>query len=509
MFRNKLIFGDNLEVMRELPNRSVNIICADPPFNSGRKYCTFFDNQAHEEAFSDTWNYDIVTQDIREDIRVRTGGSEEDHGHIYGAVENALTGFDYLLQKKRTGNKGAMRSYLTYMAPRLIEAYGLLADNGSFYLHCDPSASHYLKGMMDAIFDQANNGKNKYFQNDIIWSYRRWSGRSARYQRMHDNILFYTKGPDYTWNQPMEAKAPGSRMFKQWNVKDPVTGKMKTHYDKSIPDTETNMRDVWEISRLQSKARERLGYPTQKPVKLYKRMIEASSNEGDVVFDPFCGCGTTIDAAHGLKRNWIGIDLTICALDPMQYRLMDRYDLRSYIDYDVEGYPTNMEELREFAKHPKRKYDTEIWMVTRVGLRPTKKTRDGGIDGVGHFTYWVPEGMRKTDARIMAEAKTGNFNLKDVGYFRTAIQDNKATAGVFITLDPVTKGMRELADREGEFEHNGIKYPRLQFWQITQEYFDNPDSINKYIRLPKRIEVRKKAERHDPDNQMEMDVAAG
>ena len=493
---NKLIFGDNLEAMREMENRSVNIICTDPPFNSGRKYCTFFDNQAHEEAFSDTWSYDYTTRELREDIKMRAGGSEENHSHIYSAVDNALTGFDYLLQKKQTGNKGATRSYLTYMAPRLVEAYGLLKDNGSFYLHCDPSASHYLKGMMDAIFDQANNGKNRYFQNEIIWSYRRWSGKAQRYQRMHDCILFYTKGSDHTWNWPMEPKANGSRMYKQWNVKDPVTGKMKTHYDKSIPDTETNMRDVWDIPRLQSKARERLGYPTQKPRVLYERMIKSSSNPGDVVFDPFAGCGTTIDAAQVLNRNWIGIDLTICALDPMQYRLTDRHNLKPYIDYAVEGYPTNMEELRQFVDHPRRKYDAEIWLVTRVGLRPTKKSRDGGYDGYAHFSHWVPEGMKKSEARIMAEVKTGNFTLNDVKAFRTTMQDNNATAGVFITLNAVSKNMREVAEREGQFEHNGIKYDRLQFWRVTQEYFDNPDSINKYIRLPKPIEARKKAERH-------------
>ena len=540
MSKNKLYFGDNLEVMREMDNNSVNLFCADPPFNSGKTYCTFFDSQAQEDAFTDIWGYDDTTDEIRRDIRNKARGPEEKNGHVYAAVENALKGFDYLLQKKRTGNKGTMLSYLTYMAPRLVEGHRLLKDTGSFYLHCDPSASHYLKAMLDAIFDQKNNGKNVHFRNEIIWSYNKWTGKGDYFPRNHDIILSYSKTDELTFNPILNkemseqmksnrkkgyvrqiSKNRGTKQLTIYDRTNPKaikqinSGEFEPHQIKYLEnqsvETTTKVPDVWEFPRLGPNSSERLGYPTQKPRALYEQIIKAASNPGDLVFDPFCGCGTTIDAAQALNRHWVGIDLTICALDPMQERLMDRYDLKPYIDYEVIGYPTNMEELNGFIEHPKRRYDAEIWLVTRVGLKPTKPTGDGGYDGIGHFTYWVPEGMLKTEARIMAEVKTGNFSLGDVRSFRTAMRDKNATAGVFITCSKeVTKGMKEEAVKEGEFEHNGIKYPRLQFWHVTQEYFDNPDSINKYVRLPKPIQARKKSERHIPESdQMEMDIAAG
>ena len=493
MYKNKIYFGDNFTVMRDLPTTSIDLICTDPPFNSARNYNIFLDSKAQKQVFTDIWKWDESSEEIRENIEDLAKTNE-----IYNALQNTLNGYDLIFQEKQIGHKGAMRSYLTFMAPRIAEMHRLLKDTGSIYLHCDSSASHYLKGIMDTVFSE------RHFQNEIIWSYRRWSGKSKRYQRMHDCILFYTKGPDHTWNQPMEPKANGSRMYKQWNKKDPVTGKMKTYYDKSIPDTETNMRDVWEISRLQSKAKERLGYPTQKPVSLYERMIKASSNENDIVLDPFAGCGTTIDAAQGLKRNWIGIDLTLLALEPIKDRLLDRHDLKPHIDYDIEGYPTNMEEVRLLINNYKRYHDFSNWAVTRLGLSPTKNVGDGGYDGVGHFTLWTPKEMKDSSCKIIAEVKSGKPTLTQVRAFCRAIDKNKATAGVFITLEKVTKGMKEEAESMGKFEDNGKTYPRLQFWQITDEYFDDLTLINRVIKLPRVIRSTKKAERHISGNQMEI-----
>ena len=250
--------------------------------------------------------------------------------------------------------------------------------------------------------------------------------------------------------------------------------------------------------------RERLGYPTQKPLALYERMIKASSNEGDIVLDPFCGCGTTIDAAHTLNRQWMGIDITILALDPMRQRLADRHGLEPSVDYQIEGYPTNMQEVHRLLKEgDKRKYhDFSNWAVTRLGLNPTKDVGDGGHDGVGHVTLWNPQVMKETDAHILAEVKTGKPTITQVRAFCQVMNEKSAEIGIFITLEPVSAGMRQQAEMMGRFDHNGQTYPRLQFWQLDDTYFENPDSINTLVRLPAewRIRPTQKSERHF-DNQ--------
>ena len=268
------------------------------------------------------------------------------------------------------------------------------------------------------------------------------------------------------------------------------------------------IEDVWSDIPNLTNEKERSGYPTQKPTKLYKRMIQASSNEGDIIFDPFCGCGTTIDAAESLERDWIGIDLTLLALEPIQERLLENHALRPNIDYDIEGYPTNMEEVHLLVNDRKKYHDFSNWAVTRLGLKPTKNVGDGGFDGVAHFTVWIPEGMKQNEGRIMAEVKSSKPSLAQVRAFCHSMTKNNATAGVFITLHKVSSGMLEEAGSMGTFEHNGITYPRLQFWQITQEYFDNPESINRAISLPKAIKASQKTGKQMKDSQIEMDLAA-
>ena len=167
------------------------------------------------------------------------------------------------------------------------------------------------------------------------------------------------------------------------------------------------MRDIWELSMLGRSSKERTGYPTQKPLALLNRIITVSSNKGDLVFDPFAGCGTTIDSAQALERYWIGIDITLLALEPIQKRILERHKLEPHVHYDVQGYPTNMQEVYELVKNRKRYHDFSDWAVTRLGLKPTKKTGDGGYDGVGHFTLWIPEGMERTSGTVMAEVKSG------------------------------------------------------------------------------------------------------
>lgn len=254
-----------------------------------------------------------------------TGADFSYNAEVGDVVLEKLPGAIEELAYRDTWQDG-MGSYCQMMWDRLRLAYDLLSDTGSIYVHCDPTAGHYLRMLMEAIFGTEN------FRNDIIWSYRRWTGKSKKFQNMHDMLLFYVKydSSPYIWNQPMEPKAGGTPKYKRWNEFDPVTGKLVTKSDKSIEVTETSMRDVWEISRLQSAAKERVEYPTQKPEALLERIIGASCNPGDLVLDFFAGSGTTLAAAEKLGRRWIGADLGRYAIHTTRKRLLDIPDCRPF-----------------------------------------------------------------------------------------------------------------------------------------------------------------------------------
>ncbi len=347
---NKLYFGDNLEVMREFESDSVDLIATDPPFNSGRNYNIFLDNsKAQKKAFADIWTWDSAAQDQRAEIEKRS-----QRGGAYEALDNALKGYDLVLQNAVSGNKAAMRAYLAFMGPRLAEMHRILKPSGSVYLHCDPSASHYLKGIMDAVWDQDNCSRNQFFRNEIIWHYT-GGGRAKRYySRKHDVLLYYTKldNFDHCFNID-EIRVPYKETsgFAKGGIVSKSGKKYKPH-PKGTP-----VDDVWDIPIINPLSKERLGYPTQKPFDLYERIVKASSKEGDAVLDPFAGCGTTIDAAHALNRRWIGIDLTILALEPMQKRLLERHGIKPHVNYQIFGYPTNLQEAQKLAEHPRRKHD--------------------------------------------------------------------------------------------------------------------------------------------------------
>ena len=492
--KNKLYFGDNLEVLREFESDSVDLIATDPPFNSGRDYNIFLaDSKAQKKAFADIWTWDAAAKNLRADIEKRALG-----GGAYEALNNALKGYDLILNNAVSGNKAAMRAYLAFMGPRLAEMWRVLKQTGSIYLHCDPSASHYLKGIMDAVWDQSNRSKNQFFRNEIIWHYT-GGGRAKRYySRKHDVLLYYTKSDnfDHCFNID-EIRVP----YKETSgfAKGGIVSKSGKRYKPHPKGTPVD--DVWDIPIINPLSKERLGYPTQKPLDLYERIIKASSKEGDAVLDPFAGCGTTIDAAHGLDRRWIGIDLTILALEPMQKRLSERHEIKPHIDYQIFGYPTNLQEAQKLAEHPRRKHDFANWAVTRLGLRPTPDVGDGGFDGAASMQVWTLN--EKESARIIAEVKSGKPTMTQVRAFCHTIRKNKAKMGVFITLGRVTKGMRQEAADMGTFEHNKQTYPRFQFWEIDEAYFDDPASIKKQIRIPEQwiIEPGRKAERHVKDTQ--------
>ena len=327
-----------------------------------------------------------------------------------------LTGYDFVLQNAVKGNKGSMRAYLAFMGPRLAEMHRLLRNTGSIYLHCDPTASHYLKGIMDAIWDQDNLKDNEYFQNEVIWSHQgSWIQPTTKYPRRHDTLLFYTKTSKYIFNLLYEDNAEQQVNYQRWrkyldgniiygrNMPTQDTrftsylnrfskehGRQPNDDDPVLEITGSRIGTVQYVKVVDPKSSEDLDYPTQKPRTLYERMINTSSNPTNIVMDPFCGCGTTIDAAHTLKRNWIGIDLTIIALDPISKRMRDRHSnsadepLEPHKDYEIIGYPTNMQEVHKLVRDENKRNDFANWAVTRLGMIPTQ---DGG-DG-GERWYWA------------------------------------------------------------------------------------------------------------------------
>ncbi|MGR3912964.1 MAG: site-specific DNA-methyltransferase, partial [Gammaproteobacteria bacterium] len=303
---NTLYYGDCLEVMRPWPDASVDLIYLDPPFNSKVQYNVLFGGGRHERkddlaqmtAFSDIWEWDADAQ-----ARVRAIDNAIDH-----PAHAAISAFQTLYP-----HGSGMLSYLSYMAERLAELRRLLKASGCVYLHCDPTASHYLKILMDVIFGAKN------FRNEVVWSYRRWPAKQKNFQKMHDTILRYANGAvNLVWNQPYEPLAESTLQAdggkKILNVFD-ETGKRKRGVKTGEMSPGAAMRDVWNIGIISPTAKERLDYPTQKPIALLERIIAASSNAGGIVLDPFCGCGTTIDAAHRLRRNWIGIDISSYAIE--------------------------------------------------------------------------------------------------------------------------------------------------------------------------------------------------
>ena len=371
---NQIHWNDNLEALRGLPNESVDLVYADPPFNSGRNY------KAESGSFKDKWEWDDESENTRKQIKEKAIEC-----HVSSRANETLLGYDLILQKATKGDNGALRAYLAFITYRLIQIHRVLNPTGSFYLHCDPTMSHYLKLLMDDIFDPKN------FRNEIVWQRIRGAGKTTQhepisYGRSTDHILFYAypnskfdidsdlvplsedylksfkysdKKGRYTRRSPFNSPGQGDRPNQCYEYKGfypPHTSGWNVTLDtlKRL-DAEGELEfangKVYRKKRLKegmpannlwldippALGNERLGYPTQKPIALLKRIIQASSNEGDIVLDPFIGSGTTLDAAQSLKRNWIGIDQEPQAIETTTKRLADEHGLLPDRDYEVLG----------------------------------------------------------------------------------------------------------------------------------------------------------------------------
>lgn len=420
-----LYYGDNLDVMPDLEAESVDLIYLDPPFNSAKNYNVIFERQegapkdasAQIQAFTDTWKW--TSEVAAEYDRLVNGG-------LPVRPAEALASFHRLL-----GPTDAL-AYLVNMAPRLVQLRRLLKPTGSVYLHCDQTMAHYLKVLMDSIFGIEN------FLNNVVWLYG-LGGSSKRYwPRKHDDLLWYSKTPMGHYFEADRVPATSSRMKGQ---------------TKKAP-------DYWDIPSLNNMAKERLGYPTQKPLALLERIVASSCPPGGVVLDPFCGCGTALDASQKLDRGWIGIDITYIAVDLIEKRLLDRYPESIAGTYEVAGVPRDEASAAAlFARNP---FDFERWAVSRVGAQPNEKqVGDRGIDGVARFPLGGPSNF----GRILVSVKGGkSLNPAMVRDLSGTLSAEGAEMGILITQHPITRGMQDALGQAGFYSDplTGRTYARLQ-----------------------------------------------
>ena len=499
---NKLYFGDNLDILREhVVDESVDLIYLDPPFNSNATYNVLFRERSGDEsaaqitAFDDTWRWGSDSAYAYQDV-IRHGPSKV--GELLGAMYTFL-------------GQNDMMAYLTMMSQRLIELHRVLKPTGSIYLHCDPTASHYLKLLMDATFGVEN------FRSDIVWRRTNAKGLAFKgYPRNNDFLLYYTKSEEFTWNRPFRPYDPdyvenhyrhieaetGRRytlgdltnpnrnrpnLTYEWNGHMRVwrwtKERMQEAHDKGLiqysstglayqkrylDEMQGNPVDtIWEdVKRIGARAQERLGYPTQKPEALLERIINASSNEGDVVLDPFCGCGTAVAVAEKLKRRWIGIDITHLAISLIRHRLQDSLgdDLKPY---EVIGDPKDVGSAEALAKHDR--YQFEWWALGLIDARPANDKRKGADSGVdGYINFFDDNGG--VPKRVIVQVKSGRVNRGQIATLKGDMEREGADIGLFVTLSEPTEPMRQEALSAGFYEpehYPDHSYHRVQILTIS------------------------------------------
>lgn len=501
---NQLFYGDNLDMLRRyVKDESVDLVYLDPPFNSNQDYNVLFAERKGEraaaqiKAFEDTWTWDENAE--RAYVEMVEAG---------GRISDAMRAFRTLL------GTSDMMAYLSMMGPRLAELRRVMKSTASIYLHCDPTASHYLKILMDAIFEPQN------FRNEIIWKRTTAHSSAKRYAPIHDTILYYGRTSVAVWNTPREEyeqeylekyykyddgdgrlywradiTGPGVRhgeTGRVWRNRD-VTAKGR-HWAYPVEELERLDKaghiywppgggmpqekryrdelkgraasDLWlDVNRINPVGKERLGYPTQKPVALLERIIKASSNEGEVVLDPFCGCGTTIAAAQALGRTWIGIDITHLAVNLIKKRLKDSYGPSIKDTYKVIGEPVSVQDAEDLAASDP--YQFQWWALDLVDARPVeqKKGADKGIDGRLLFHDEGPSGKTK---EIIFSVKAGKLHAPYVRDLRGVVDREGAAMGVLISFEEPTKLMKAEAASAGFYESPWGKHQKLQIVTVGE-----------------------------------------
>lgn len=510
--QNTLFYGDNLPILREyVATESVDLVYLDPPFNSQRTYNVLFKHESGQEAeaqiaaFEDTWHWNAAAELTYRELVTQ---APDNVGKMIAALREFV-------------GTNQMMAYLVMMAARLVELHRVLKPTGSLYLHCDPTASHYLKMILDTIFAPEN------FRNEIIWMRTLAKANiTRRLPSNHDVILVYQKTDQATWNSdavfqaydvddldPKTAskytlKDANGRIYRFTSLINPnpdrpnltyeflgvtkvwrwTKERMQTAYEAglvvqtrpgAVPQFKRYLDeqkgkplgDVWtDIPPINSQAKERLGYPTQKPLTLLERVLQLSSNPGDVVLDPFCGCGTTIAAAHKLNRRWIGIDITHLSIALQKYRLEEMFP---GIAFQVIGEPQSLSDARQLA-HDDR-FQFQWWALSLIYARPYggetgsktgKKGADKGVDGVITFI----DDASGQPKRILVQVKSGKVSSRDIRDLVGTIDREKGAMGVFLTLDEPTREMKTEAISAGFYHSPGWQkdYPRIQIVTVSE-----------------------------------------
>ena len=494
-----LYFGDNLHVLREeIKDESVDLIYLDPPFNSKRDYNVFLktpkghESDAQITAFEDSWHW-----------------GEQAEREFSELLRHPNTDVAEMIQSLRRFLKESdMMAYLVMMANRLLELHRVLRPTGSLYLHCDPTASHYLKVVMDAIF------ATEAFENEIIWRRQNAKGLAfTRFASNHDVILKYSKSKDRVWHPQYKEHDP-DYIENFYKYIEPETGRKYTLADLTNPNKDrpnltyeflgitrvwrwtkermqkayddgliiqlkqgtvprlkryldeqegTAVDDIWDdILAIQAQSAERLGYPTQKPLALLERIIEASSNKGDIVLDPFCGCGTAVHAAQKLGRDWIGIDITHLSISLIEKRMKDAFP---GLEFPVHGTPKDLEGARNLAERDK--YQFQWWACSLVGAQPyqgKKKGADGGIDGIKFFQD-DETGAKK----IIVSVKGGeHVSVNQIRDLKGTVEREKAVMGIFVTLSDPTDPMVKESVTAGFYDSPKGEFAKIQILTIEE-----------------------------------------
>jgi site-specific DNA-methyltransferase (adenine-specific) len=486
---NQLYYGDNLEVLRRyIKDESVDLCYIDPPFNSKRNYNQIYNNigsedKAQAQAFIDTWEWD-------------------DHA-IHG-IEEIITNYNgkfthqciaLIIGLKNVLGTGSLLAYLVSMTLKITEIHRILKPTGSFYLHCDPNASHYLKLVLDAVF--CSQGGE--FQNEIIWSYKTGGATKKRFARKHDVIFFYTKTKKYLFN-PQKEK---SYMMHKYGFK-----KSDFQIDKEtgLQYSMVFQKDVFDIPSIGSESSERLGYPTQKPEALLERIIKASSNENDTILDAYCGCGTTVAVSQRLDRKWIGIDITYQSISLILRRLQDSFGKGVLETIKLHGIPKDIESARALANKAddRTRKEFEKWAILTYtdnkGIINTKKGSDQGVDGIAYF-----QGDKNEPEKIIFQVKSGKVKSGDIRDLIGTMTLENASIAIFITLENPTKDMIKTAKSAGFYQSQYMSQSCDKIQIVTvQDIIENQKRLN--IRLS--LEVVKSAEKQKEVkvNQMELDL---
>lgn len=496
--------------MQQMPAASVDLIYLDPPFKSDRNYNLLYRNltgrpvSEQADAFCDTWELDAKKEQIARTMPVlmREKGVPDQYVEFWRLWMDAL---------RHTQPK--LMAYLVYMVQRLLHMRPLLRPSGSIYLHCDPEASHYIKIMMDAIFGHDN------FRNEIVWK-RSMAAKGTTKRRLsndHDVILSYQKGDGAKWNRdaafmpydlgdldpktdekyslrdddgrryqltalisPAEdrpnltyeflgvtrvwrwTKERMQEAYEQGRVIQTAPGRVPRYKRYLDEQRGLPLGDIWtDIPPVNSQAKDRLGYQTQKPTPLLERIIKQATDEGDVVFDPFCGCGTTVYAAHETGRRWIGIDRAMLAVNLIQGVLQKRHGLRAGEHYDVGGLPETVEQAQVLAE--KDPHEFQSWVIERVhGFPINKKGADRGIDG----RMWIEAGPDLVS--MIISVKGGHIRPADIRDLRGTVErEHGAIMGGFLSLREPTRAMAQEAASAGMFEHEGVQYEKIQMLTVA------------------------------------------